>query len=387
MGKQLKKNLIIILVIALVIACLACAFGYLITYFFQLPVSLPFMSYALADNSLPAETVAIMDSWRDYETYQRHTKYTTVEEILEDTNIDIEEISVDQLIDMFPLIEPESLTAWINANPEAIIDGYERLFMDQANYETTYTGIKTIYGDDVVALDAINGIMIVGIDVPFGTNTSCVKLAVFSNKQLDMTIVDDLRYWDMIDLHSSKNGAILAINASGYNWNDTGNYATLYGAARWHGTTYRKAAVVENVVCFSTDGTMTIGSNVEDAYNAVEMTPILIKDGQIVLDESSNEAKSRHAQTAIGQAINGTTFMLVASGGMYGSNLGANANELADILLEYGAVNASCLSGGSRSVMYWNGRVINQTVGYDQTGVKLPDTLCVYPKYLLESED
>ena len=44
---------------------------------------------------------------------------------------------------------------------------------------------------------------------------------------------------------------------------------------------------------------------------------------------------------------------------------------------DYGADNAVECSSGSRAIMYWNGRIVNETVGYPEDGVKLPNSLYI----------
>ena len=44
---------------------------------------------------------------------------------------------------------------------------------------------------------------------------------------------------------------------------------------------------------------------------------------------------------------------------------------------DYGADNAVECSSGSRAIMYWNGRIVNETIGYPEDGVKLPNSLYI----------
>ena len=64
-------------------------------------------------------------------------------------------------------------------------------------------------------------------------------------------------------------------------------------------------------------------------------------------------------RTAIGQKETGEVLLLVIDGRSLES-LGATLRDVQDILLEYGAVNAANLDGGSSATMYFNGKVINK---------------------------
>lgn len=63
-------------------------------------------------------------------------------------------------------------------------------------------------------------------------------------------------------------------------------------------------------------------------------------------------------RTAIGQRSDGAILMLVIDG-RQATSLGADFDDLADIMLEYGAVNASNLDGGSSTLMWYQGEYIN----------------------------
>lgn len=63
-------------------------------------------------------------------------------------------------------------------------------------------------------------------------------------------------------------------------------------------------------------------------------------------------------RTAIGQRSDGAVLMLVIEGRQV-SSLGCTVKDLAEIFLDYGAVNACNMDGGSSSMMYYNGEYIN----------------------------
>jgi hypothetical protein len=64
-------------------------------------------------------------------------------------------------------------------------------------------------------------------------------------------------------------------------------------------------------------------------------------------------------RTAIGQRKTGEVLFLVIDGRTIDS-IGATLKDIQDILLQYGAYNASNLDGGSSTTMYFNGKVINK---------------------------
>lgn len=85
--------------------------------------------------------------------------------------------------------------------------------------------------------------------------------------------------------------------------------------------------------------------------------PALIINGQENL-EAYNSASGLNPRTAIGQRADGAVLFVCIDGRQAGS-LGGTYADLIDIMLEYGAVNACNLDGGSSSMMWYQGQYIN----------------------------
>lgn len=91
-----------------------------------------------------------------------------------------------------------------------------------------------------------------------------------------------------------------------------------------------------------------------DIQYGVCFGPVLIANGE-PCDLSASGVNPR---TAIGQRSDGAVLMLVIDGRQVIS-LGATMADLVDIMLEYGAVNACNLDGGSSSLMWFGGNYVN----------------------------
>ena len=81
----------------------------------------------------------------------------------------------------------------------------------------------------------------------------------------------------------------------------------------------------------------------------------LIINGEI---QKQNLGGGVNPRTAIGQRADGAILLLVLDGRSI-STLGASLQNVAEIMLEYGAVNAGNLDGGSSSVMVYEDEIIN----------------------------
>ncbi len=84
-------------------------------------------------------------------------------------------------------------------------------------------------------------------------------------------------------------------------------------------------------------------------------------------------------RTAIGQRADGTVLLLVTDGRGSNGHLGATAQDLIDIMEEYGAVNAANIDGGSSSAMYYNGEYLmtSVTLYYSNASWRLPEAFVI----------
>lgn len=108
---------------------------------------------------------------------------------------------------------------------------------------------------------------------------------------------------------------------------------------------------------------------VRDAVFTVHETgPFLVMDGEALVNEVPDSATyggGKNPRTAIGQRADGSVLLMVIDG-RQANSLGATFKDLAYVMLEYGAVNACAMDGGTSSQMYYEGEVINNP--YSPTG-------------------
>lgn len=90
--------------------------------------------------------------------------------------------------------------------------------------------------------------------------------------------------------------------------------------------------------------------------DAVCFGPTLIVNGK-PRNEQYPLGGGLNPRTAIGQKADGTVLLLVIDGSQ-ASSLGATYDDLVTIMLEYGAVNAANLDGGSSAHMIYEGELI-----------------------------
>lgn len=86
--------------------------------------------------------------------------------------------------------------------------------------------------------------------------------------------------------------------------------------------------------------------------NTNHFTKLIVNGTPVNLNGKGVGANPR---TAIGQCADGTVLILVTDGRGSAGHLGATGQDLINIMMEYGAVNAANLDGGSSSSLYFDG--------------------------------
>ena len=114
---------------------------------------------------------------------------------------------------------------------------------------------------------------------------------------------------------------------------------------------------------FTAEGKLIVGKmTAQEALdagivNAVSFAPTLIKDG--VARNLYGRGSGLNPRTAIGQRADGAVLLLVIDG-RQPQSLGATYADLVEIMVDFGAVNAGNLDGGSSSLMVYKGEIISK---------------------------
>lgn len=163
-----------------------------------------------------------------------------------------------------------------------------------------------------------------------------------------------------VEMMCKKYDAIGGINAGGF-YDDAGSGmgGEPSGLTVVDGVYYNETGIRENFVGFDEDGLMYVGDmNAADAHekgivNGVTFSPALVSNGVPL-----STYGSINPRTAIGQRADGAVLLLVVDG-RQAHSIGCNYEDLTEIMLDYGAVNACNLDGGSSSVMWYEDGYIN----------------------------
>ena len=163
--------------------------------------------------------------------------------------------------------------------------------------------------------------------------------------------------------------ALAAINGGGFvDDGGLGNGGRPLGLVISQGKVLSKASKGgdhNTVMGFNQDNVLIIGKMTsEEALkkgirDALAFGPALVVNGEAAPVKGSSSGLN--PRTAIGQRADGSVLLLVIDG-RQASSLGATYADMINVLLEYGAVNAANLDGGSSSMMYYNGEYLNKGV-------------------------
>lgn len=116
---------------------------------------------------------------------------------------------------------------------------------------------------------------------------------------------------------------------------------------------------LEGFAGFTTDDVLVVSTTNLTKAQAEEMNirdgccfgPVLIMNGEVNMD-AYNMNSGFNPRTAIGQRADGAVIFVCVDGRQAGS-IGGTYADVIDIMVEYGAVNACNMDGGSSSIMYY----------------------------------
>lgn len=264
-----------------------------------------------------------------------------------------------------------SATKWVpgvfldDATVQQIVDNSQIISSDVISAEDYITDVKTEDEAKDEWADAIDGMKYMTVSGP--TYKAYVLLIrdpsrVFVGVSSDNNFVNAAYGMKIFDI-AEKYGAVAAINAGEFL--DVGGQGT--GAAPI-GITYSRGNMVWNdshkrtFIGFDRDNKLVVkeGMTQSEAESLGIRDGVCFQTGNVLIENDGENITLNYAdsntgtaqRTAIGQRADGTVIMIVTDG-RSASSLGATHNDMIDMMVEYGAVSAGKLDGGSSSLMYY----------------------------------
>lgn len=262
--------------------------------------------------------------------------------------------TINKILEANKIVEPDSNTDLdiINTNrlnTNVYKDKYEKEILEHKKGES-YKLIE-VSGKDY------SGYLVAVYD------PSKVKVAVSKNLGVDGEYLVDM---------AKREGALVAINGGGFiDENGLGTGALVDGIVIKDGKILnaKRYTRAGGLIGLTRDNKLYLGKvSAQEAINlgirdAVEFGPFLIVNGE-ASKVVGNGGYGQHPRTVIGQRKDGVILFLVIDGRRVGC-MGADMDDLIEIMLRYGAYNAANLDGGNSSALVINNKLINHPINWD----------------------
>lgn len=276
---------------------------------------------------------------------------------------------------LFHELDQESVQAYVEEHPEAVADGWSKFHVNEAGLEDAGTTMKTKQGDQVLAINAEHGLLAIRITgsgyrgvMVIGKDPSRLKLAAAPNLGSMGSYAGDI---------AERNNALVAITGAGFgDMDNVGEGGDLSGAAMHSGSTYgshypwgyKRLELHTDNRLYITDAHTGFGENCTDA---MEWTPALIVDGEIVVTAADGYT-AMNPRCCVGQTKDEAIVLLTIEG-RFVDSIGTDAGECAQIMARYDCYQAMNVDGGSSAIMWYEGEYITRCSNGNYPGRHLPD--------------
>ncbi len=254
---------------------------------------------------------------------------------------------------------------------------------DPLNQKNLIEGEKDSHGNTIVVNDIEQGIVIVQIkgSTPIGSYTARLVLIDDSARVFVGTTNKKGSYGQVIcDLMDNYN-VVCGINASGFEDPDGhGKGGVINGLCYSEGSPWGRLNPQYSSIVLTTENKLLVGDIPDwDEYHVrdgAQFFPALISNGNILVGNTS----AQQPRTCVGQREDGVFMFLVIDGRSI-SSVGATYLQCANLLKDYGAVNAAACDGGSSSILAYKGKIMNiPSTPMKSTGRYLPNAFLVRSK-------
>ncbi|MDR2615332.1 MAG: phosphodiester glycosidase family protein [Oscillospiraceae bacterium] len=272
-----------------------------------------------------------------------------------------------------------------DAMSDAPGDGEAAIYADDEQLSYQKDAVKDARGNKILLYDEEQDIKIVEIS-GFSTDGIYKGRLLFVSDPSRVVVrhtSDKGERGELLTSYLKRFDAIAGINGNGFMDTDgKGSGGQILGWSMADGELWGSMIPKSASAGFTEDGVLVVGTfDDPESYSIRDMVqwgPTLIADGRKLL--SGTGGYGCQPRTALGQTADGTVILATVDGRQLHS-IGITVGELADILYEYGCVNAALCDGGSSSVMMYGGEIIGSpSTPMKETGRYLPNAILVLKK-------
>lgn len=258
-------------------------------------------------------------------------------------------------------IDVNSMLEYVRSHPEAVADGWDKIDINESALTSNGTTIHTVQSEQVLAIDAQEGVLIIRES---GTGYRGILAVCKDPSRLSLKPASTIgSVGQVVGEIGAANNGVIAMNGSGFeDAGGVGNGGTLVGWAMCSGQTfgqhmlpgYKRLELHEDNLLYVRDA----GEDVAwDCTDAVEFSPAMIIDGNIVVDDRSGFSDLQ-PRACIGQSQYGEILMLLVEGRLPTVSLGISVPDCAEILAEHKCAQAMNLDGGTSAMIWYKGDYI-----------------------------
>ena len=290
--------------------------------------------------------------------------HETGEKTDELTPEELEKQAEDAFYELFWELDRSSMEAYLAQYPDTLANGWDHIYINEAGFDDQGTSIQTTFGEQVLAIDAKNAVLLVRIS---GKGYRGVLAVGKDPSRLSIEMASTLGVTGQLsgEIAAAHNG-VLAMNANGFlDPGGAGNGGLLAGYSMSNGTAYgehfsayayKRIELHEDNLFYIKDALSPVS---EDCTDAAEFTPALIVDGKKIMDDYWTGEQPR---ACIGQSEKYEILMLVIEGRYpLEGILGTSVNNCSEILLQHKCMQAINLDGGSSAMLWFDGEYVTQS--------------------------
>ena len=276
---------------------------------------------------------------------------------------------------LFYELDRDSVEDYLDDHPDVKANGYDHIDINETRIGGDGTSMRTKLGEKVLAIDAVNQILILEVDADGSRGVLAIAKDATKLHLCPASHIGE--YGEYAGSIAKRNDGILAMTGSGFIDNGgVGNGGDLAGFCMCGGKSYgnhyqelgykRIELHEDNWFYVARAHDEKCGAGTTDA---VEFKPALVVNGEKMDPDGWN---GQNPRACIGQSSRSEILMLVVEG-RRALSLGCSVEICADIFLAHDAITGLNMDGGSTAIMWYKGSYINRCSNNNTEGRHLPN--------------
>lgn len=270
-----------------------------------------------------------------------------------------EDPKAEEFYELFWEIDRGSMEKYLKDNPQELTGGWDKLYINEAGLDDKGTPIQTIEGDQILAIDVPNQILLIrvkgsGYQGVLAIMKKQENLHLYASNQLGVMGQPAGRIAEAHDGVLACTGSGFIDEGGGGNGGRMAGYCMADGEEHGShfGWGYKRLELREDNRFYITDAYTSAS---DDTTDAMEFWPAMIVDGQVLVNDGWTAINPR---CSVGQTENEDFMMLVVEGRLLGRSMGTDVVECANIMKRYGCYQAMNMDGGTSAIMWYDGEYV-----------------------------